>query len=138
MIISGVDFQHDPSKRQALAAREWFATNGPHDMQPLPLSYHDRESLKDGSARHILAHYARSLADQNYDVEKHPSFHAYACGWMASPVTQNFSAARNAELRKRFPPRPLAGLDSHLEWTPPERVRSYRAVKRPRRSKVAA
>jgi hypothetical protein len=137
MIISGVDFFQSPCGRRAHAARKWFAEDGPPDLQPLPLGYGEREKLKDGSEKHILAHYARSLADQNYDVEKHPSFHDYACGWMASPVAQNLSAANSAELRKRFPPRPLDGLDSDLYWRPPEPVRSYRAAKRLHGGKVA-
>ena len=38
-----------PLKRKACAAldaRWWFYENGPADLQPLPLSYNDREDLK--------------------------------------------------------------------------------------------
>jgi hypothetical protein len=135
MIISGVDYHHSPAGRRAQAARKWFAESGPPDLQPLPLDYAERERLKDGTARHILAHYARSLADHDYDVERHPSFYDYACGWMASPVNRNRRAANDPELRKRFPPHPLEGLDPHLYWHPLEGGR--RAPKRSRPRKVA-
>src|SRR5262245_10279529 len=105
MIISGVEMNSNTRGRRARAARTWFADNGPADMQPLPLGYAERERLKDGSKRHILAHYARSLADQDYDVENHPSFHDYACGWMASPYAPK-SPTNDPELQRRFPPRP--------------------------------
>ena len=66
---------------RALLAREWFALNGPPDVQPLPVSYHERESLKgQGLFAHIVAWYARSLADRNYDVKEHPPFADYVCG----------------------------------------------------------
>jgi hypothetical protein len=120
MILSGVDTDHNPAGRRARAARKWFAENGPPDLQPLPLGYGERERLKDGSPRHILAHYARSLADQNYDVKKHPSFRDYACGWMASPQAPK-SATSNAEMQRRFPPRPLEGLDPALYWLPADK-----------------
>jgi len=133
MIISAVDMNSDPRAWRARAAREFFAKHGPADLQPLPLGYAERERLKDGSVRHILAHYARSLAELNYDVETHPSFYEYACGWMASPVTRNLSAASDPELRRRFPPHPLEGLDNHLYWKPPKQaskpLRSRRAAK---------
>ena len=137
-VFSGVDLFQSPLGKRAKAARQWYAEHGPADLQPLPLGYAERERLKDGSARHSLAHYARSLADQKYDTERHPSFYDYACGWMASPVTQNRSAAKSPELRKRFPPRPLEGLDSHLYWRPPEGSRRCRASKRAPLSKAAA
>jgi hypothetical protein len=137
-VLSGVDLFQSPRGKRAKSACRWFAEHGPADLQPLPLGYAEREKLKDGSVRHILAHYARSLADQNFDFDAHPSFYDYACGWMASPVTQTHSATKSAEVRKRFPPRTLEGLDSHLYWRPPERARSHRATLRPRGSKVAA
>ena len=117
MIFSGVDLSHNPWGRRAKAARKWFAENGPPDAQPLPLGYGERESLKHGGVDHILAWYARSLADQNYDVLKHPSFYDYACGVMASPDTHN-RVREDEQLRKRFPPCPLDGLDRHLYWKP--------------------
>jgi hypothetical protein len=117
MIFSGVDLGHNPCGCRAKAARKWFAENGPPDAQPLPLGYDERESLKHGGVDHILAWYARSLADQNYDVLKHPSFCDYACGVMASPDTHK-RVREDEQLRKRFPPRPLDGLDRHLFWEP--------------------
>ena len=135
MLISGADLTCSPCGQRAKAAREWFAKHGPPDMQPLPLGYDEREALKDGGLRHILAWYARSLAELKYDVLQHPSFYDYACGVMALKPLRCIS--ENPELLKRFPPRPLEGLDSGMYWTPPKRVRS-RTAKRPQGGKVAA
>ena len=52
--------QNNPDGRPALAARKWFADNGPPDLLPLPLGYNEREALKHGGIDHILAWYARS------------------------------------------------------------------------------
>jgi hypothetical protein len=120
MLISGVDFFQSPRGSRAKAARTWFAEHGPSDMQPLPLGYNEREALKDGSPKHILAWYARSLADLKYDSLKHPSFYDYACGVMALPQSSFSSLDSVSELLKRFPPRLLEGLNSHLYWKPPK------------------
>jgi hypothetical protein len=115
--IKGVD---DTSRERrlacrALAAREWFAQHGPPDAPPLPLSHNDREDLKRGGVGHVVALYARSLWLQDYDCERHPSFDDYACGVMASGLIPSHDEG----LRKRFPPRPLAGLNNGLCWSPP-------------------
>jgi hypothetical protein len=118
----------DPIKPQkedavrAVLAREWFANNGPADadLQPLPLGYDERERLKSGEAPHILAWYARSLETLDYDVVKHPSFHDYACGVMASSEHAPDFITGDKHLQQRFPPRPLSGLISGLIWLPPE------------------
>jgi hypothetical protein len=105
---------------RAFLARKWFENNGPVDLQPLPLGYGERESLKRGGASHILAWYARSLDALDYDVIQHPSFHDYACGVMACSEHVPASITRDKELQGRFPPRPLSGLISGLIWLPPE------------------
>ena len=43
---------------RALLARAWFAKNGPSGLPPLPLSYEEREALKNGSLTHFLGWYA--------------------------------------------------------------------------------
>jgi hypothetical protein len=119
MITSAVDERCSPHGRHARFARKWFADNGPPDMQPLPLSYGEREALKNGGAHHILAWYARSLACRDYDVSEHPPFDDYARGVMASEHAPDF-ITKNEELRRRFPPRPLKGLGPGLCWEPPK------------------
>jgi hypothetical protein len=121
-------FDCDPNGRKERAARRWFAKHGPRDLQPLPLGYDDRESLKrarhykQGNASYILALYARSLEGADYDVLKHPSFQDYACGLMASDFAHDF--IRNDEaMQKRFPPRTLPYLASGALWQPPRRGR---------------
>ena len=68
-----------------------------------------------------------------YDVLKHPSFHDYACGTMASEFQGLDSMKKNPELLKRFPPRHLDGLGPGLYWLPPkqhaEEMESYRRSK---------
>jgi hypothetical protein len=136
-VFSGVDVQANPTQqkrfeRRARAARKWFAENGPADLQPLPLDYWEREMLKDGSAGHIVALYARSLAELKYDVLKHPSFHDFACGTMASEFQGLDSMKKNPELLKRFPPRHLDGLGPGLSWLPrkehAEAMESHRRI----------
>jgi hypothetical protein len=116
--LDPIEEQKDAARR-ALLAREWFREHGPADLQPLPLGYWERETLKAGGAPHILAWYARSLADLKYDVLKHPSFHNYACGVMASDFGWD-TVKHDIELQKRFTPRHLDGLGPGLYWLPPK------------------
>src|ERR1035437_4350794 len=102
MLISVNDQVHNPRSRNALAAREWFKRNGPPDAPPLPLGYDEREDLKVGGVKHIIAWFACSLACRDYAVEKHPSFDDYACGLMASKYPPGF--VKNDEERKRRSP----------------------------------
>jgi len=118
--------QNNPGGRKALAARKWFADNGPPDVQPLPLGYTERERLKHGGIDHILAWYARSFDCRNYDVLKHPSFDEYARGVMASDDAPGF-IKKDEELQKRFPPQPLQWLNNAMVWEPPRpRKRNWR------------
>ena len=135
--VTGAGYVHgvDPvasqkeAARRALLAREWFALNGPPDAQPLPVSYDERESLKgQGLFPHIVAWYARSLADRNYDVKEHPSFADYVSGvlWEAELPVGSFASLPNyppeelRELKKRFRPRMLKGMGPCLYWLPPK------------------
>jgi hypothetical protein len=117
---------------RAVLARRWHAKYGPADahLQPLPLGYDERESLKRGGAPHILAWYARSLYALDYDVVEHPSFHDYACGVMACEFAPP-SITQDPQLQRRFPPRHLPGLGGGLMWLPPEND-----VRRPRSTRL--
>jgi hypothetical protein len=111
-----------PQKRdacRALRARAWFAQNGPQDVQPLPLSYDEREDLKSGGStlERIVAWFARSLAYRHYVFEGHPSFDDFARGVLASPDAPWF-ITEDQELPKRYPPRTLPGLGSDFSWDP--------------------
>jgi hypothetical protein len=97
---------------KALAARDWFAINGPPDAPPLPLSYVEREDMKGRSPlESMVSLYARSLATSNYAFDKHPSFYDFVCGAMALDMFWH-----DDELKKRFPPRPLNGLQKGFIW----------------------
>jgi hypothetical protein len=105
----------------ALMAREWFAREGLPELQPLPINCDDIMRMKGGGGvRHMFGYYAQSVCCFGYAVEEHPSFDDYARGVMASSGIPWFFE-QDEELRKRFPPRPLSGLNrSTLNWKPPK------------------
>jgi hypothetical protein len=108
----------EPAKR-AVLARRWHAVNGPQDrdVQPLPLGWSERSDVNQSGAGGILRWYARSLANFAYDIQRHPLFHDYACGILA---VQKEGSQLLDELRDRFPPRELPGLDrATFNWEPP-------------------
>jgi hypothetical protein len=126
----GFVWREDPIKpqkkaaRRALLAREWFAIYGPADAQPLPLWNDER---RPGLLDYIVRLYARSLAFRDYDINEHPSFADYASGvlWEDENVEGGGSLplypAELPQLKKRFPPRELAGMESGFCWCPPKR-----------------
>jgi len=112
---------------RALIARDWFTRNGPPDAPPLPLGYHEREDLKLGRGllAYILALFARSLECRDYNLEEHPPFAEYISGvlWEAERVDGDIGGLPKypgelAELKKRFPPRMLAGMGPGFCWLP--------------------
>jgi hypothetical protein len=133
-----MSFHKKRASRRALYARKWFALDGPRDAPPLPLSYVEREDLKsEGSGfLRMVAYYARSLEAQEYNLEVHPSFDDYACGVMACDHTPEFMTD-DEELRRRFPPRPLTGLDTCLYWETPEEYAKTMALERRRKAREA-
>jgi|SRR6185312_1966601 hypothetical protein len=119
----------DPTKLieaavRAVLARRWYAVNGPQDpdLQPLPLGWSERRDIPRCGVGTIRAWFARSLAHLDYDVTQHPSFYDYACGIMAF---EREGYSRLAELKDRFPPRLLPGLDRQTaDWSPTHDVDS--------------
>jgi hypothetical protein len=126
---------------RALRACEWFAVNGPRDAPPLPLSHEDIEDYrKAGGLTAVVGFYARSLSRggygrQSYEVSNHPTFHDFACGLMAIS-TGLWGIEKDAQLRLRFPPRPLAGMTPGAYWAPPKEYEDTMASYR--RAGVAA
>jgi hypothetical protein len=108
---------------RALRAREWFAANAPSDSPPLPLSHDDVEEYRNARGlRGLVGFYARSLSRggygrRSYELGNHPSFHDFACGLMAIN-TGLWGIEKDAQLRMRFPPRPLAGMTPGAYWAP--------------------
>jgi hypothetical protein len=105
---------------RAILARRWHAVNGPQDpdLQPLPLGCHEMEEAKlQGCAGRMLAWYSRSLAHNDCDIQQHPSFYEYACGILAF---EREGSELLEQLKRRFPPRLLPGLDNGTgDWSPP-------------------
>ena len=116
----------------ALRAQEWFAVNGPPDAPLLPLSHADVEDYRNARGlTGLVGFYARSLDRLDYDVQ-HPSFDDFARGLMATN-TNMWGIEKDEVLKKRFPPRPLAGMTPGLYWAPPkeyeETMASYRRAR---------
>jgi hypothetical protein len=105
--------------RQALLAREWFAATGPHDAPPLPLSDPEIEDLKykHHGFNHILSCFGYSLRSLDWDFSRHPGFEDFARGVLAWETAPDF-VLEDEELRRRFPPRRLAGLSEFFVWKP--------------------
>lgn len=104
----------------ALRAQEWFAVNGPRDAPPFPLSCDDVERYRNARGlAGIVGFFARSLSRQNCDVSKHPSFDDFARGLMASN-TGLWGIEKDENLKRRFPPCPLAGMTPGAYWAPPK------------------
>ena len=119
-----------PQKREAvraLHARAGFAANAPSDAPPLPLSHDDIEDYRNaGALAALVGFYGRSLSRggygrRSYDVANHPSFHDFACGLMAMAEERGlWGLEGDAALKRRFPPRPLAGMTPGAYWAPQE------------------
>jgi hypothetical protein len=128
----------DPIKPQkedaccALAAREWFAVNGPPDAPPLPLSHEECEDYRRSSGlMKIVGFFGRSVRKTaKYDIQGHPSFEDFARGLMASN-SGLWRVESDEEMRKRFPPRHLPGMTGGLYWEPPQKPRVLRHAIKP-------
>ena len=127
------------NKRRAYLAREYFAKHGPADAPPLPLSYDEREDLKEGRGllSYLVALFARSQDSVEYDLKEHPEIAEYISGvlWEAERIDGDIGTLPNypdelLELKKRFPPRKMAGLGPGFYWEPPKQhaktMASYR------------
>ena len=53
----------------------------------------------------------------DYNFDQHPAFEVFASGVMASENTPDF-VRHDEELRRRYPSRPLAGLNAGNCWEP--------------------
>jgi hypothetical protein len=126
--VGGLD-PVEPQKaiaRRALLARDWFAINGPPDVQPLPLSSADIADLKyRAPLSHIVSCFAYSLRSLDWDINRHPNFDDFARGVIASGYACRLAMENNMKfgddevLRRRYPPRRLAGLGPWLVWELP-------------------
>ena len=125
--VTGGDFVYglDPLTYQkkiayrALLAREYFALDAPADAPPLPINDCDRRYVKmsGGPLNYFAAQYALSMVPRKYDVKGFPSFAEYVSGvlWEHDNVGGTsalpFTQEQLIELKRRFPPRKLEGLE---------------------------
>jgi hypothetical protein len=134
--VTGGDFVYgfDSIKRQKDAAykrllvREYFVLNGPADAPLIPTDERDRGHAKyaAGLLGFITAQFIWSMESQN-DLKVHPPFADFAAGmlWQHDNNVEGcslpyFPAEQFAELKGRFPPRKLEGLE-WFNWLPPKR-----------------
>jgi hypothetical protein len=107
--------------RRELLAHEWFAVCGPADAPPFP---HEHEIDSYRGARGLIGvvgFFARSLASQDYDLRKHPSFDDFARGLMAFALEYGlWNLEKDDTLIKRFPPFSLPCMTPSAYWAPPE------------------
>jgi hypothetical protein len=146
---AGFIYGEDPIEPQKEEARrilfkiEHFALNGPADAQPLrPVLYDQRKEPRKERwlLDYIVRLYARSLEER--DPDEHPSFADYASGvlWETERDASLPSDDQTEELKKRFPPRKLAGIGPGFCWLPPERYKKWVADQRraARRARAAS
>jgi hypothetical protein len=117
--VIGLDFISAQKSRAlvALEALATFALEGPEHLQPLPLSYADREARKGlFDAHHLVALFARSWANTGYDA-RHPKFSDYASGILALPDVGERFLKEHPELASDYPPKLLFGLDETTQVT---------------------
>ncbi len=133
--VTGGDFVYgfDPIKRQKAAAykrllvREYFALNAPPDAPRMPTDERDRGRAKyaGGLLGFITAQFIWSLENQ-HDLTVHPSFADFASGllWQHENIggctELPFTPQQLPEMKRRYPPRKLEGLD-YFCWRLPKR-----------------
>ena len=134
--VTGGEFVYglDSMKRQKAAAykrllaREHFASHVPLDAPLMPTDDYERNRAKHASGLlgFITAQFAWSLESQD-DLRAHPSFADFASGmlWQHDNDVEGYSLGcfpndQIAGLKRRFPPRKLAGLIC-FDWCLPRR-----------------
>ena len=115
----------------ALRAHEWFAVNGPSDAPPLPLSHEDVEDYRGAGGLEGHRWVLRPVAlYPDYDTQMHPSFDDFARGLMAMAVDRGLrDLEKDENLKRRFPPRPLAGMTSGAYWAPAKPMATYKLAR---------
>ena len=143
--VTGGDFVYgfDPIEQQKnaaykrLLARAYFALHGPPDAPLMPTDDYERNRAKyaTGLLGFITAQFIWSMESQN-DLKVHPPFADFAAGmlWQHDNNVEGcflpyFPAEQFAELKGRFPPRKLEGLE-WFNWRPPRRQKRAKQNKR--------
>jgi hypothetical protein len=141
--VTGGDFVYglDPIEEQKnaaykrLLARAYFALHGPADAPRMPTDDYEcnRAKYATGLLGFITAHFIWSLENQ-HDLTIHPPFPDFASGLLWQHDNQGYSLpyfppGQFAELKKRFPPRKLEGLD-HFSWYSPRRQNQIKKNRR--------
>jgi hypothetical protein len=119
----------------ALRAREDFARNGPADAPRLPLEHWECEQVR-WSGRpldYLTGQYAKCVVAL-HNVKGYPSFNDYARGvlWEHDNVSGSaipFQPEQLVEMRRRFPPKKLEGLNCFC-WLPPHRRKRAKEQRR--------
>jgi hypothetical protein len=136
--VTGGEFVYgrDPIEKQKEAAckrllvREYLALNGPPDAPLIPTDDYERNRAKyaAGLLGFITAQYIWSLENQR-DLAVHPPFADFASRllWQHENVggctELPFTPQQLAEMKRRYPPRKLEGLEGFDWHAPPRRNR---------------
>jgi hypothetical protein len=101
-------------------AMQWHEENAPSWACPLPTELEWCESLIycDYNEQRLVGYFGRSVLWNSYDYERHPVFNTFCCGvleYRCSPPELRM----DQELLQMFPPKPLAGLTTPLQWRRP-------------------
>ena len=141
--VIGVPFLYGDIEQQREAAyrrllvREYFALNGPPDAPLMPADEWERDRAKhlNGPLGFVTAHFIWSMEMQD-DLRQHPSFADFASGmlWQHDNNVKGYSlrcfpSEQLAEMKRRYPPRKLEGLDS-FRWHPPQRQKQPKQTRR--------
>jgi hypothetical protein len=117
-------------KRRICAARAasiWHRETAPPWARDLPVSESDfSKRLNELAPRQqLLQFFGYSVRAFGWVYKPHPSFPIYARGFMSYDFAPE-ELRNDPDLRKEFPPRPLAGLDTTLCYNTPDMVAHQR------------
>ncbi|MGH7109509.1 MAG: C2H2-type zinc finger protein [Stellaceae bacterium] len=111
IFVSGLAADERQHRRHCLAAQAARAALSGVGPCPLPLSYEEREALKERGNKEALtharnmmwSHFARSLSAWNFDLAQHPIWERYAQAYLADRTNPEiFGANVGATLVREF------------------------------------
>ena len=129
--------QQKEAAYRRLLIRDYFALSGPSDAPLMPADEWDRDRAKhlNGPLGFITAHFIWSMEMQD-DLRQHPSFADFASGmlWQHDNNVEGYSlryfpSEQLAEMKRRYPPRKLEGLNS-FRWRAPQRQKQPKETRR--------
>jgi hypothetical protein len=109
---------------KAIAATAWHERTAPYSWaNPLPLKMEWCETLIDNkdNALKLLGYFGRSMRWNDWDFEQHPTFPDF-CSGVLDYIFCPPEIQMDLGLQRMFPPRPLDGITTPLQWRAPRLV----------------